>query len=177
VQIVAPLPPASAFTAAPVCARQRAPRSAGDHVPLLVATTLEATADPHTFAAAGIVVTAPLLPIAQVRVCTDGSCASGSSFSSTLGVETVSGQVGTVQLIIQAENTFLFGGTADASADPFIFVDPSFPGAGNYSVLVSDGVGNVLGSVPVPPVPAWASLALLGVGFATLARRRYSSSL
>jgi hypothetical protein len=66
--------------------------TAGDHVPLLVATTLEATADPHTFAAAEIVITAPLLPIAQVRVCTDGSCASDGSFSSTLSVETVSGR-------------------------------------------------------------------------------------
>jgi hypothetical protein len=149
--------------------------SAGDHVPLLVATILASAADPSTFGAAGIVVTSPI-GFVQERVCAGVGCSLASSFSGTLDVETVSGQAGMVQIVTQAENTFLIGGIVDASADPFIFIDPSFPGAGNYSVLVSDGVGNGLAPVPLPPLPAPASFVLLGVGLAALACGRRSPS-
>ena len=141
----------------------------GDHVPLLVATALETTvSDPrHNFGGAGIVVTSPST-VAQVRVCAGDDCDLDSSFSGALHVETVSGHVGTVQLITQAENTFLFGGTADASIDPLIFIDPSFSAASTYAVLVSDGVGNGLAPAPIPTVPEPTSFVLLGVGLVTL---------
>jgi hypothetical protein len=140
--------------------------SAGDHVPLLIAATLDSSADPHTFGSAQIAATTSLTS-ARAAVCTDGTCPLGTSFSGTLDIEAVSGQVGTMELFTQASNTFLLGGTADASADPFIFVDPSFPGASTYSVLVSDGVGNGLTAVPEP-----AGFVLLGIGLAVLACSR-----
>jgi hypothetical protein len=87
----------------------------------------------------------------------------------------VSGEVGTVELTIQAANTAFFSGTASAFADPHIFVDPSFAGAGNYSVLLSDNVGNGLRPVPEP-----GTLMLLVVGLLSLAavrqRRRWKFS-
>jgi hypothetical protein len=59
------------------------------------------------------------------------------------------------------------GGTV--SADPHIFVDPSFPDAAEYSILVSPNVGNA-----VPTIPEPGTWVLMGVGFVGLAglRRR-----
>lgn len=114
----------------------------GDQVPLLIATMLETSAVPNSFGAALMNVTTSL-GATLTRVCTDGSCPE-STFDGVVSLMAVSGQVGSVQLTTQAANTFLFGGTANASADPFIYVDPLFAGASRYSVVVSEGVGNAL---------------------------------
>lgn len=79
----------------------------------------------------------------------------------------MSGQVGTVELTIQAATGFLFDGTADALADPHIVVDPNFVGAGSYSILLSENVGNSLRTIPEP-----SSFALVGVGLLALAGAR-----
>jgi len=91
----------------------------------------------------------------------------GTDFSGSFSVDAVSGQVGSILLVTQASIGGLLGGTADASADPFIFVDPNFAGASNYSVLVSDGIGSGPSPVPEP-----ASLVLLGSGLAALGWQR-----
>jgi hypothetical protein len=65
--------------------------------------------------------------------------------------------------------------TASASFDPYIQVDPNQPNADDYSIAVSDGIGNVPSVPPsgVPEPPGWIllSVALLG----TIGIRRRSS--
>ena len=68
--------------------------------------------------------------------------------------------------------------SAIASADPFIFVDPAFPTANLYSIVVSPGVGNAIAGSTVPqPGGTWPMVA---VGFAvivfTRVRRRHRPS-
>jgi hypothetical protein len=59
------------------------------------------------------------------------------------------------------------GGTV--SADPHLFVAPTFPNAAEYSILLSPNVGNA-----VPTIPEPGTWVLMGVGFVGLAglRRR-----
>jgi len=117
--------------------------TAGDHVPLLIETSLDApAAGRESFAAADIQVRTTSQVPTVVAVCADGTRPFGTDFSGTFSVDAISGQTGSVLLVTQAAVGGLFGGTAGASADPFIVVDPSFFGAGNYHVLGSDGVGN-----------------------------------
>ena len=144
---------------------------AGDHVPLLIQTGLDASAvGGEAFAAANIqVFTNSILTV--VAVCTDGSCPFGTDFSGTFGVDAVSGQVASVLLVTQAAIGGLVGGTADASADPFIFVDPAFSGATNYQIVVSAGIGNSASTVPEP-----SSFVLVVFGMAVLgwwSRKRF----
>jgi hypothetical protein len=47
-------------------------------------------------------------------------------------------------------------------ADPYFYIDPSFPDANQYSIIVSPGVGNA--SLQNSIVPEPPSLLLLGVG-------------
>ena len=54
--------------------------------------------------------------------------------------------------------------TASALADPYIYIDPTTPNASQYSIVVSQGIGNTpSGSTPEP-----SSLILLGSGLAGL---------
>jgi hypothetical protein len=57
-----------------------------------------------------------------------------------------------------------------AFVDPFIYIDPAFPDASLYSVIVSPGVGN---GAPAPgQVPEPATLCLVGMGIGVLRLRR-----
>jgi hypothetical protein len=59
------------------------------------------------------------------------------------------------------------GGTV--SADPHLFVDPSFPNASEYSIVLSPNIGN---SVPTIPEPStWVLMSAGLVGLAGLRRR------
>jgi hypothetical protein len=78
-------------------------------------------------------------------------------------VDAISGQVGSALLVTHGAVGGLIGGSAIGTADPYIFVDPSFPSAANFRVIVSDGIGNI----PNSSVPEPATIVLLGLGLAT----------
>jgi MYXO-CTERM domain-containing protein len=61
--------------------------------------------------------------------------------------------------------------SADAFLDPYIYVDPTFPNADQYSVLLSPGIGN---SVATPEPSTWmmAALGFGALGALGLRRRR-----
>jgi hypothetical protein len=60
-------------------------------------------------------------------------------------------------------------GTGFASADPMITIDPLFPNASDYTLIISDGVGNDLpSSVPEPSEWTLLLLALAGLAFRRL---------
>jgi hypothetical protein len=87
-----------------------------------------------------------------------------------LDVSYVTGQEGSITLQVSAS------GGSEASADPYIEIDPSFAGASNYSIVVSQGVGNVAPS----GVPEPGTIALCGGGFLALfygLRRRKREAL
>jgi hypothetical protein len=67
---------------------------------------------------------------------------------------------------------------SNGSADPYIYIDPSFAGAADYQFVVSDGVGNQTGlsAVPEPNSLMLAMLAGLALGGVALWRRAHMSS-
>jgi PEP-CTERM motif len=65
----------------------------------------------------------------------------------------------------------IFGGSAFASADPRIFVEPTDPNADLYSIRVSDGIANAVAPPTGVPEPStWAMLLLGLAGLGTAAR-------
>ena len=138
--------------------------NAGDIVPIMILTSLNtASVGPtdHAIGFASMTVQTSAAGTTLVAVCTDGTCGTtAKSFSGTLNTRARSGAVGdVVQLQLEAS----VAGTqqdefASASADPFIFIDPSFATAGLYHIIVSPGVAN---AAPVPE-PATAVLIIMG---------------
>lgn len=74
----------------------------------------------------------------------------------------------TVQIRASAGAATNFNAVVNADADPYIYIDPTFARAGEFSLLISDGIGNApLASTPIPTaLPMFASgvgaLGLLG---------------
>jgi hypothetical protein len=148
--------------------------SVGDAVPLLIATELATavSAPDGGSASASLFVhsSAGAIPDRQIVVCSNGSCgASGPTFSGTLATTGFSGDDGdfiVLDLIAGVGDSF-GARSADASADPWIYIDPAFAGASRYRIAVSDGVANAISAVPEP-----STFALLALGLGALARRR-----
>ena len=144
----------------------------GDVVPLLIATSLDTVGRDgvHAWGFASINVGNVFgLGVGQAA-CTPGlNCGGGASFHGQLAVQMKSGGPNaTVHLGITASaGSSLIDEFASASADPFIFVDPSFANAALYTVTVSPGVANA----PVPE-PSRAVLLLGGLGALAMLRRR-----
>jgi hypothetical protein len=64
-----------------------------------------------------------------------------------------------------------------AWADPYIYIDPLFAGGNQFSLLISDGIGNTSVS-SVPEVSTWAMMILgfAGVGFMSYRRKKKMAS-
>lgn len=145
----------------------------GDLVPVLVQTnltTVESGVDSYAFAEIDVG------PTSEETVCTGPDCSlSASAFNGTVADTVASGSEEKIHFEIIAEvNTSFTGGTATASADPTIYVDPTFANAANYCIIVSDGVGNS-GSCGSSATPLPAALPLFATGLGALgllARRR-----
>ena len=92
-----------------------------------------------------------------------------NGFSGSIAITALSGDVSN-QLQLRAiagtgPDPFGDSLSAFAFADPFIFVDPTFPGADQYSIVLSEGVGNGIAST----VPEPGTLLPLGVVLAAFA--------
>ena len=154
----------------------------GDVVPILIATTLNTTGTDPTLGigfAALTVTTSAVGTKTLMAVCTDGTCGTtANSFSGTLNTLAKSGDVDELFLQVQAS----VGGSslpesASASADPFIFVDPAFPNAGLYSIVVSPGVGNASAGAVREPGGIWPMMAIVfSIIVFTRVRRRWKAS-
>jgi hypothetical protein len=138
----------------------------GDVVPLEIETSLGAVPISIGYAFAEILVSADGSTGATICTALCGVGSGVTGFTGTLTVDALSGTVYTNAVHMEAEVIGALGGTSDvdggtATVDPYIFVDPSFPDASAYSVLLSDGIGNGIRS-GVPEPAAWAVM-LLGV--------------
>jgi hypothetical protein len=100
------------------------------------------------------------------EVCSDGTCEE-TQISDTLQLEVLTGSTrDSVTLFAQAQ-AFVTGfstETALAVADPYIYIDPAFPDASLYSIVVSPGFGNA-----PAPVPEAATVYYLSAGLCLLA--------
>lgn len=137
----------------------------GDVVPILIAGSLSSNGSSfsHAYGFAEVVVHTSFGNTSEV-VCTNGTCGTmANSFSGTFGWTATSGEGGdTIQLTAEANSgDSPFVEFANASADPYIYIDPSFANAANYSILVSPGVGNDLPDVPEPATFGLTGAALL----------------
>jgi len=108
--------------------------------------------------------------------CGPGNCGFQQNWEGTLSMQMAVGDIGTVWIETDIDTEAGYTGcptpncvqgvaTASALADPYLYIDPTTPNAGLYSIVVSPGIGNVpLGSTPEP-----SSVMLFGSGVAGLA--------
>jgi hypothetical protein len=150
----------------------------GDIVPILIATSLQTlcteSVTSRCYAFAGLTITTSAVGTKTlIAVCTDGTCGTtATSFFGTLSTFARSGAGGDLlSLDIAAAASGYFSAIdefASATADPHITIDPAFPNASLYSIVVSPGVGNELAPVPEPEMLYLASTALGALGLLVL---------
>lgn len=97
----------------------------------------------------------------------------GDTFTGAINLMAQVGHAVNVDLIVSVSGSYYYGGSAYASADPLIAIDPNFLNADNYSIEVSDGVANAL--PPSAPEPTSWALLVAGFGFVGTALRRERS--
>ena len=105
-------------------------------------------------------------------------CADHSNdFVGTLHLSPISGFSNSVELDMDIGVAYSIdnpiANSGFAYADPFIYIDPSFADAADYSIILSPGVSNAVPTL-TPPVPEPETWALMLAGFGlvgTLGRR------
>ena len=135
----------------------------GDIVPILILASLftNGTDPDHGIGFAELLAHTGAAGDAMIVACSNATCGRGSAFSGTLSTRARSGELGDTLTLDAAASAGGIGAEAGfASVDPLIFIDPSFPGASRYSIVVSPGVGNDLPSIPAPEPPGLALVAL-----------------
>ena len=131
--------------------------SPGDVVPILVATNLSATGSSSSNAFGQAVMGVDnSFGATKATACVSyslcGTPDTSSSFSGTLAWRATSGDLGNILFLSVAA----IGGNSSipqsgsASADPFIFIDPSFADAADYTIVVAPGVSNAPAETPEP---------------------------
>lgn len=147
----------------------------GELVPLLMDIYLDTTSTLSSNAIARLLVSTTSGTFEGFEVCSDGTCEE-TNMSETISVQVRTGSTrDSVTLYAQAQ-AFVTGfsdETATAIADPYFYIDPSFPNAHLYSVIVSPGVGNE----PASPVPEPATVCLIGAALGWLQWRRRPARL
>lgn len=99
-------------------------------------------------------------------------CGTNGCVNGTQHVSLRSNTEYTVEVYASAGAGTNFDTSVIAWADPYIYIDPSFVGGDQFSLLISDGIGNAPISFGVPE-PATSAILLLGfAGVRFLARRR-----
>jgi hypothetical protein len=141
----------------------------------MIEFSLSAFSTPESSALARLIIRTSIVPfLVEELVCNPQSCEE-TELADTLSHQARSGSTFdsvTLRVEAQAPITGISNETARAFADPFIFIDPAFPDASLYSIVVSPGVGNARVDPGVVPEPA--TLWLLGsvLGALSLIRRR-----
>lgn len=140
----------------------------GTTVPLLIQARLAATATGGSSIATAQVGVTTAIQLTGVAVQSDGV----ASFNGTFLVNYLSGSgyygFNSLTLYVGASASDP-GSWAESFGDPYIYVDPSFPGAANDTVIVSDGIGNSADAAPEPASFLLTAGALAGIA---LLRRR-----
>ena len=146
----------------------------GDAVNVDVATSLSATVSSDLF-----------FGLAKIdvggtnnerAVCTNSLLCAGTQFNGIINLTANSGTAVMVQILVEANGNALAVGSASASADPFIFIDPTDPNASEYAIIVSDGVGNALATTPLPATLPLFSTGLGALGLLGWRRKRKAST-
>ena len=144
----------------------------GDVVPLIITTDLVTDASSTLAGSEAITTISTFAGLTQAVVCSGStSCAGGAMFYGDLATSARSGDVNSLALFAEASVGYLQPNSADASADPFIEVNPTFANAGLYSIVLSPGVANAVNPVPEPTTASLLILATAGL-VATRLRRR-----
>jgi hypothetical protein len=102
-----------------------------------------------------------------------GFCSSGEPpITQTSVFNILPNSMVTIDLAVSASAVGVGSGSlagASAYADPYFYIDPTFPLADEYTLVISTGVGDS----PLAPIPESSSLALLGIAaLGVIATRR-----
>jgi len=150
--------------------------NAGDLVPIIFDFALSVSSTPDSSALAKVIIrtSAMALPYVEEVVCNPQVCDEGP-FSGSATIQARSGAMldsVTLYALAQSPATRISHESARAFADPYIYIDPTFPNASLYSIVVSPGVGNTPTGAAVPePATLWCVGSMVGV-LGLIQRRR-----
>jgi len=111
------------------------------------------------------------------NVCELGNCTSGASSTTvTLQRGFVPGDTLVwLNMIAQGDSGAFMDGDFNVLIDPHIFIDPSFPFANDFAIVLSPNIVTAGATVPEPTSALMLGPAVLGLGLLTLRKRRPSA--